>query len=72
MRPETNQQVEQFVQIYAKEETAEQQQLFRQSLHAALSVEEIGAMLSDLNVPADCVKANSDRHWTICYHKPIV
>ncbi len=72
MRPETNQQVEQFVQTYAKEETAEQQQLFRQSLHAALSVEEIGAMLSDLNVPADCVKANSDRHWTICYHKSIV
>lgn len=72
MRPETHEQVEHFVQTYTGEDNAEQQQLFRQSLHAALSVDEVATLLAGLNVPADCVAANSDRHWTICYRSPAV
>lgn len=72
MRPETNERVEYFVQTYTGNDNADQQQLFRQSLHAALSVEEVSALLSELNVPTDCVAANSDRHWTICYRSPTV
>lgn len=72
MRPQTKEQVEHFVQTYTGNDNAQQQQLFRQSLHAALSVEEVAAMLSELNVAADCVAANSDRHWTICYRSPAV
>lgn len=70
MRPETNEQVEHFVQTYTGNDNSHQQQLFRQSLHASLSVAEVGAMLSVLDVPSDCATASSDRHWTICYRSP--
>ena len=72
MRPETNQQVEHFVQSYTGNENADQQQLFRQSLHASLTVKEVAGMLAELHVPTQCVAASSDRHWTICYHSPLV
>lgn len=72
MRPETHEQVEHFVQTYTGTDNADQQQLFRQSLHASLTVEEVGGMLAELHVPLECVAASSDRHWTICYHSPVV
>ncbi|MEP3479870.1 MAG: class I SAM-dependent methyltransferase [Fuerstiella sp.] len=72
MRPEANRQVEHFVQTYAGNDNADQQQLFRQSLHASLTVKEVENMLAKFNVPAQCVAASSDRHWTICYHSPLV
>lgn len=67
MRPESEQQVEDFVQTYTGNENSHQQQMFRQSLQAALTVDEVARMLEDLRVPTDAVAANSDRHWTICY-----
>lgn len=67
MRPESEEQVEAFVQTYTGDENAHQQQMFRQSLQAALTVAEIADMLSILGVPPEAVAANSDRHWTICY-----
>ena len=65
MRPETADQVETFVQQYAGEENEHQQQMFRQSLHAALTVEEVQDMLKECHWPEDWVAATSDRHWTI-------
>jgi len=65
MRPKTSDQVEQFVVQDAGSDNAHQQQMFRQSLHAALSVDEVRRLLADCGLQPDCVTATSDRHWTI-------
>jgi ubiquinone/menaquinone biosynthesis C-methylase UbiE len=65
MRPEDADRVEQFVQTYAGCENEHQQQLFRQSLHAALTVTEVEELLALSGFPAEWVSATSDRHWTI-------
>jgi ubiquinone/menaquinone biosynthesis C-methylase UbiE len=64
-RPDSNEEVEHIVRTYAGEENERQQQLFRQSLHAALTVEEVQQLLVKYDWPADCVQQTSDRHWTI-------
>jgi len=46
LRPETADEVERIVATYAGSESPRQQQLFRQSLHAALTVEEVGGLLA--------------------------
>lgn len=65
MRPETDDDVEHIVRTYAGDENTHQQQLFRQSLHAALTVDEVRILLSDAGFDPGCVQATSDRHWTI-------
>lgn len=65
LRPESADEVERLVRTYAGEESPRQQQLFRQSLHAALTVEEVAALMSNLNQPAACVAQTTNRHWTI-------
>jgi ubiquinone/menaquinone biosynthesis C-methylase UbiE len=52
------------VQTYAAEANAVQRQLFADSLHAALSLEEVRQILAELGFPATGVSATSDRHWT--------
>jgi hypothetical protein len=39
--------------------------MFRDSLHAALTVEEVRELVRDFGLSSDSVKATSDRHWTI-------
>lgn len=65
MRPESAETVERLVRENAADETEYSQQLFRQSLHAALTVEEVRETIGQLGLPADCVRATSDRHWTL-------
>lgn len=65
MRPETADDVERFVQTYAGEENAHQKQMFRQSLHAALTVGEVAEILTASGFDASWVAATSDRHWTV-------
>jgi len=43
-----------------------QRQLFEQSLHAALTLGEVGELLDSLGLSPDGVTQSSDRHWTIC------
>ena len=64
MRPVDEEQLEGFVKTYAGNESEYQQQLFRQSLHAALTVSEVAQIMTDCGLPADWVRATSDRHWT--------
>lgn len=66
LRPESAADVERIVQAYAGNENAHQQQLFRQSLHAALTVDELRGLLRDLSLPPEWVRPTSDRHWTVC------
>jgi ubiquinone/menaquinone biosynthesis C-methylase UbiE len=64
-RPAIADVVELIVQTYAGLEHARQQQLFRQSLHAALTVDEVAERLAAVGMPRDWVRQTSDRHWTI-------
>lgn len=64
-RPDSVEAVEQIVRTYAGSENARQQQLFRQSLHAALTVDEVAGLLATVGLPREWVRQTSDRHWTI-------
>ncbi|MDG1894878.1 MAG: class I SAM-dependent methyltransferase [Fuerstiella sp.] len=70
MRPDTTTVVEQLVDQYAGSENLHQQQLFRQSLHAALTVDEVRELLDRTGFAAATVNATSDRHWTVTARMP--
>jgi ubiquinone/menaquinone biosynthesis C-methylase UbiE len=53
------------VQTHAGEENAHQRQMFRDSLRAALTLEEIRGLLSRHAMPPHWAAQTSDRHWTI-------
>jgi len=69
-RPETAEEIESMVRAYSGEESENGQQLFRQSLHAALTLNEIRAIARGLGIPEDHVQMSSDRHWTIDWCRP--
>ncbi len=64
MRPRDPVTLAQLVDQHAAGANAHQRQLFADSLHAALTVEEVRAMVTALGFAADSVNATSDRHWT--------
>ncbi len=64
MRPESDKVVKDLVETYAGEENDHSKKMFDDSLRAALSLEEIQALVVDLGFTADSVTATSDRHWT--------
>jgi ubiquinone/menaquinone biosynthesis C-methylase UbiE len=64
LRPATDEQVFTLVQQYAGEENEHQQQMFDDSLRAALSLAEIRGLISSLGFDDATVQASSDRHWT--------
>ena len=72
LRPESASQVEQLVQLHAPHESLDSQQLFRQSLHAALTLGEVRNMAAPLGIAAEAIQATSDRHWTLSVRKPAV
>ncbi len=63
-RPDNEDQVEQLVQLHTAAEPPMAQQLFRQSLHAALTLDEVRQLLSDHGLDDRYLTASSDRHWT--------
>lgn len=69
-RPDSPEQVEQLVAEYARGESDHAQQLLRQSLLAALRLDEIREMAGGLGIPAEHVQMTSDRHWTIDWCRP--
>lgn len=64
MRPNSSEEVRELVQAYAGNENEHQQQMFDDSLRAALSLAEIRAMVASLGFAETTVQATSDRHWT--------
>lgn len=68
-RPETEQELERLVTTHAATETAENQQLLRQSLRAALTLAEARQMIEALGLPSEAVQPTSDRHWTLVARK---
>lgn len=64
MRPNDLDTLEAIVQTYAGQESEYSQKLFRDSLHAALSIEEIRESVGSLGFDPETVQPSSDRHWT--------
>jgi ubiquinone/menaquinone biosynthesis C-methylase UbiE len=64
LRPVDQAELERLVGIYAAGANDRQRQLFAQSLHAALTVDEVRALVGELGFAANTVAATSDRHWT--------
>ena len=64
MRPDTEQQLADLVEIYAGTESEHAKSMFDDSLRAALSLDEMRNLAVSLGFSADSVKASSDRHWT--------
>ena len=70
LRPDDRATVEQLVETYAGDENPHAQQMFRESFHAALSLEELQALLKRLGLPPRWARQTTDRHWTICGRLP--
>ncbi len=70
LRPADDATVNHLVKTYAGNENAHSRQMFDDSLRAALSLDEIRAMIEQLGYPATSVTATSDRHWTWIARKP--
>jgi 2-polyprenyl-3-methyl-5-hydroxy-6-metoxy-1,4-benzoquinol methylase len=64
LRPNDTKTLDKIVETYAGEADEAQQRLFRASLHAALTLDEIRRVVGDLGFSPDSVQQTSDRHWT--------
>jgi ubiquinone/menaquinone biosynthesis C-methylase UbiE len=64
MRPGTQDELRQLVQTYAGHESDQAREMFAASLHAALTLEEIRDLVSELGFARQSVQQTSDRHWT--------
>jgi ubiquinone/menaquinone biosynthesis C-methylase UbiE len=69
LRPDSAADVEDLVWRHAGRESPRQQQLFRQSLHAALSLDELRTLLEDCGIDRSGLAQTSDRHWTLCWRR---
>ena len=70
LRPETEAELQRLIDQYASGANDHQRAMFTASLHAALSLEEIRALVEELGFAAESVQATSDRHWTWIATKP--
>jgi 2-polyprenyl-3-methyl-5-hydroxy-6-metoxy-1,4-benzoquinol methylase len=69
-RPASLDAIEELVARVTGRETSEAQQMFRQSLQAALNLDEMRSLVVQHGLPAEDVRETSDRHWTWCSRKP--
>jgi len=70
LRPESDQELGQLVTQYCGKESERAQQLFSESLHAALTVSEMRDLVEGLGFDRQTVSQTSDRHWTWAASKP--
>jgi ubiquinone/menaquinone biosynthesis C-methylase UbiE len=64
LRPESKQRLDELVQTYARKENPHARQMFADSLHAALTLDEVRRLVASLGFSPDTVQQTSDRHWT--------
>jgi ubiquinone/menaquinone biosynthesis C-methylase UbiE len=69
MRPQTDAELSRLVDLYAppvgsSPVQGHQRAMLSDSLHAALTLNEIRHLITALGLPADSVQPTSDRHWT--------
>lgn len=66
LRPADVTTLNQLVEVYAGDSSPYAQKLFADSLHAALTLEEVREQVGQLGFPSETVEQTSDRHWTWC------
>ena len=71
MRPADAETLDRLVDQYAAGANDHQRQMFADSLHAALTLNEIRALVANLGFDPGTVHASSDRHWTWAAVKPL-
>jgi SAM-dependent methyltransferase len=64
LRPQSEPELDQLVATYAADCDDHQRQMFADSLHAALSFDEIRGLVAALGFDPSTVQPTSDRHWT--------
>jgi ubiquinone/menaquinone biosynthesis C-methylase UbiE len=69
-RPADDDALASLVELHASSETLSARALFRDSLHAALTLEEVRAIVAGLDLPGGEVEMTSDRHWTWTWRRP--
>lgn len=69
MRPDDIKTLKLLVGTHAAGANEHQQQMFRESLHAALTLSEAQQLASRIGISAIAVQATSDRHWTMTAYK---
>ncbi len=70
LRPPDEMTLLRLVATYAGDANEHQRQMFADSLHAALSVEEVAALVAALGFATTTVGQTTDRHWTWVARKP--
>jgi ubiquinone/menaquinone biosynthesis C-methylase UbiE len=70
MRPPDEPTLRRLVGLYAADANDRQRQLFADSLHAALTLDEVRDLVAKLGYDLKTVRPTSDRHWTWVAHKP--
>ena len=68
-RPPDDATVRHVVDTYAAGANAHQRQMFEDSLRASLTVGEVQALVAELGLGPETVRATSDRHWTLAAGK---
>ncbi|MCH5377783.1 MAG: methyltransferase domain-containing protein [Planctomycetes bacterium] len=63
-RPDDMATLRQLVETYAGHENEHQQKMFADSLHAALTIDEVRQLVAQCGFSPETVQATSDRHWT--------
>lgn len=69
-RPDDEETLAHLVQTYTGEENEHCRQMFADSLHAALTLDEIRALIEPLGFDPQTVQLTTDRHWTWIAVKP--
>ena len=65
LRPADRETLDQLVAAYAGDANQRQQQMFRDSLNAALTLSEIRQLINELDKPVAWVVQTTNRHWTM-------
>lgn len=69
-RPAGRADLDLLVETYAGGESEHARSMFRDSLHASLTVDELKGIVRGLGLPDEGVRMTSDRHWTWSWRRP--
>jgi 2-polyprenyl-3-methyl-5-hydroxy-6-metoxy-1,4-benzoquinol methylase len=69
LRPASLDDLDQLVRLHTQGATDDQRRLFAESLHAALTLEEVRQLCEERGWPGTAVSQTSDRHWTLVQRK---
>lgn len=64
LRPNSTAAVEALVDLHARDESELARKLFRESLRASLTLDEVRSFVGALGFASETVRQTSDRHWT--------